>query len=345
MLSGWAITCSNAWPRNQMTRRGDIATVHGSENQRLTEVMAGGRPGAALVGSLLIVVAFLCVAVMSAFGKAAAAVPTAVVVLFQNGISLLLLLPLVLRHGIGELRTTRLPLHVVRAISGLLSQALFFLAVKKMALVDAVLLVNAAPLFIPFVALVWMKTRITPVVTAGLAIGFVGVLLILRPSPALLTNPAALLAVSAALCSAIALVSVNRLSSTDKPDTILFFYFLISTIAAFPFAMDGWQTPARTDWRYLIAIGVFMALAQLFIILAYQRATAERLAPFNYSVVVFSGLIGWLVWGNVPGPLAITGILLVCAGGTISIVCGGPSTKGFPISHGHWMHYRRKPSG
>lgn len=328
-----------------MTRRGDIATVHGPENQSLTETMAGGGPGSPIVGSLLIVVAFLCVAVMSAFGKAAAGVPTAVVVLFQNGISLLLLLPLVLRHGISELRTTRLPLHVVRAISGLLSQALFFLAVKKMALVDAVLLVNAAPLFIPFVALVWMKTRITSIVTAGLAIGFFGVLLILRPSSALLTNPAALLAVCAALCSAIALVSVNRLSSTDKPDTILFFYFLISTIAAFPFAMDGWQMPARTEWRYLAGIGVFMALAQLLIILAYQRATAERLAPFNYSVVVFSGLIGWLVWGNVPGPLAVTGILLVCAGGTISIVFGGPSAKGFPFGHGHWTHFREKPSG
>jgi drug/metabolite transporter (DMT)-like permease len=328
-----------------MTRRGEIATVHGPRCRSVTDTTAAGGPrGEVVVGSLLIVVAFLWVAVMSAFGKAAASVPTAVVVLFQNGISLLLLLPWVLRHGIGELQTTRLPLHVVRAISGLLSQALFFLAVKKMALVDAVLLVNAAPLFIPFVALVWMKVRITPIVAAGLVIGFVGVLLILRPSSALVTNPAALLAIGAALCSAIALVSVNRLSSTDKPDTILFYYFLISTIAASPFAIYGWQTPAGTEWRYLAGIGVFMALAQLFIILAYQRATADRLAPFNYSVVVFSGLIGWLVWGNVPGLLAVTGIVLVCAGGTISIVFGGRSGKGCPIGHGHWTTGEKEPA-
>ena len=298
--------------------------------------VASGPRDEAVLGSLLIVIAFLCVAVMSAFGKAAAGVPTAVVVLFQSGISLLLLLPWALRHGIGELRTTRLPLHVVRALSGLLSQALFFLAVKNMPLVDAVLLVNAAPLFILFVALVWLRTRITPVVAAGLVIGFVGVLLILRPSSTLFTNPAALLAIAAALCSAIALVSVNRLSSTDKPDAILFYYFLISTVAAAPFAIHGWQMPAGIEWGYLAGIGIFMALAQLFIILAYQRATADRLAPFNYSVVVFSGLIGWLVWGNVPGLLAVTGIVLVCAGGIISIVFGGPSGKGHPIGHGHW---------
>lgn len=304
---------------------------------------AGGGPqGEANVGSVLIVVAFLCVAVMSAFGKAAAGVPTSVVVLFQSGISLLLLLPWALRRGIGELRTTRLPLHVVRALSGLLSQALFFLAVKNIALVDAVLLVNAAPLFIPLVALVWMKTPITPIVAAGLIIGFLGVLLILRPSSALFTSPSAILAIGAAFCSAVALVSVNRLSSTDRPDAILFYYFLISTIAASPFAIYGWRMPVGIDWSYLAGIGVFMALAQLFIIFAYQRATADRLAPFNYSVVVFSGLIGWLVWGNVPGPLAVTGIFLVCAGGIISIVFGGPSGKGHPIGHGHWNISREK---
>jgi drug/metabolite transporter (DMT)-like permease len=289
---------------------------------------------------LLIVIAFLSVAVMSAFGKAAAAVPTGIVVLFQNGISLVLLLPWVLRQGTRDIRTTRLPLHVVRALAGLLSQALFFIAVRQMSLVDAVLLVNAAPLFIPLVCLVWLKLRVRPAVIASLAIGFVGIVMILKPSPALFAQPAALLAVAAALCSAIALVSVNRLSTTDRPDTILFYYFLISTAAAAPVAVAQWRTPVGAEWAYLGAIGLFMALAQLFIILAYQRSTASRLAPFIYSVVVFSGLIGWIVWDQVPDLLALVGIALVCAGGICSIVFGGGPAKahaeGHAIGHGHW---------
>ncbi|MFO1154661.1 MAG: DMT family transporter [Rhodospirillales bacterium] len=298
------------------------------------------RPPNVFLGTLLIVLAFLSVAVMSAFGKAASAVPTGIVVLFQNGISLVLLLPWVLHRGTADIRTTRLPLHLVRAISGLLSQALFFIAVKEMSLVDAVLLVNAAPLFIPLVVLVWLKRKIRPMVITSLVIGFVGVLLILKPSAALLTNPAALLATAAALFSAIALVSVNRLSSTDRPDTILFYYFLISTIAATPFAIAGWRPPVGVEWGYLAGIGVFMALSQLFIILAYQQSTAERLAPFNYSVVVFSGLIGWLVWDNVPDLVALIGIVLVCVGGILSIIFGGVAAKehakGHPIGQGHW---------
>jgi len=287
-------------------------------------------------GIFLIVVAFLCVAMMSAFGKAAANLPTGPLVFFQNGISLLLFAPLILRHGTKELRTTRLSLHIVRALTGLLSQALFFIAVKNIALVDAVLLANAAPLFIPIVALLWMRTAIRPAVIASLLVGFVGVVMILKPSAELLKDPAALIAISAAAFSAVALVSVNRLSSTDKSDTILFYYFFISTVATLPFAFMQWQTPQGNQWLFLLGVGVFMALSQLFIILAYKHATAAQIAPFNYSVVIFSGIIGWMVWNTSLDLTALFGIALVCAGGIASIVYTGKTqTHAFTLSHSH----------
>jgi drug/metabolite transporter (DMT)-like permease len=289
------------------------------------------------LGIALIVAAFFCVAVMSAFGKAAAAMPTAVIGFFQSFISLLVFLPWVLRRGLRELRTSRLPLHVVRALAGLASQVLYFWAVKQMSLVDAVLLVNAAPLFIPVIALLWQRTPITGAVLASLLIGFVGVALIIRPGPELLANPSSLIALSAALFSAIALVTVNTLSRTDRPDTILFYYFFIASLATLPFATAQWTTPTTAQWGWLAGIGVFMALAQLLIILAYQHATASQIAPFNYSVVVFSGLIGWIAWHDVLGPIALLGILLVSAGGIASIVLARPRPAGhaFWLSHGH----------
>ncbi len=289
-----------------------------------------------LLGIFFIVTAFFFVAVMSAFGKAASQVPTGPLVFFQNGISLLVFLPAVLRGGWAEVTTTRLPLHIVRALAGLLSQALFFIAVKSIALVDAVLLANAAPLFIPLVALVWMRTPVKLAVALSLIGGFIGVILILKPSAALLDNPAALIALSAAAFSAIALVSVNRLSSTEKSDTILFYYFLISTIATLPFAWWQWVTPHGMEWLYLLGVGAFMALAQLFIIMAYKYATAAQIAPFNYSVVVFSGLIGWIVWDQALDLVSLLGIAMVCAGGILSIIFNAPTQKhAFALSHGH----------
>ena len=287
-------------------------------------------------GIFLIVIAFLCIASMSTFGKAAANLPTGPLVFFQNGISLLLFAPFMLRHGTKELRTTRLGLHVVRALTGLLSQALFFIAVKNIALVDAVLLANAAPLFIPIVALVWMRTSIRPAVIASLLVGFVGVIMILKPSAELLKDPAALIAISAAAFSAVALVSVNALSSTDKSNTILFYYFFISTIATLPFTFMQWQTPQGNQWMYLLGVGVFMALGQLFIILAYKHASAAQIAPFNYSVVIFSGIIGWMVWHTALDMTALLGIALVCAGGIASILfTAKKQSHAFVLSHSH----------
>jgi drug/metabolite transporter (DMT)-like permease len=289
------------------------------------------------LGILLIVLAFFCVAVMSAFGKAASGVSTAIVSFFQSFISLVLFLPWILRHGLTDLRTNQLPLQIARAIAGLLSQVLYFWAVKEMTLINAVLLVNAAPLFIPLVALVWNRTPITRAVGISLFVGFVGVVLIIRPGLGLLTDPAALIALSAALFSAIALVSVNKLSGHNQPDTILFYYFFIASLATLPFAIVGWSAPTPREWGLLLGVGVFMALAQLLIILAYQNATASQIAPFNYSVVIFSGLLGWIVWNNTLDWISVLGIVLVCVGGILSVLLSSDARRSHGILpvHGH----------
>jgi drug/metabolite transporter (DMT)-like permease len=289
------------------------------------------------LGIVLIVVAFFCVAVMSAFGKAASGVSTATLSFFQSFISLVLFLPWTLRHGLADLRTKQLPLNIARALAGLFSQVLYFWAVREMSLIDAVLLVNAAPLFIPLVVFAWNRTPITRAVGISLLVGFVGVVLIIKPGADLLTNPSALIAMTAALFSAIALVSVNKLSSQNKPDTILFYYFFIASLATLPFAIASWSEPTAQQWGYLVGVGVFMALAQLLIILAYQHATASQIAPFNYSVVIFSGLIGWLVWHTTLGWVSGLGILLVCAGGILSILLApaARNSHGMLPVHGH----------
>lgn len=294
------------------------------------------------LGALLIVIAFLCVAIMSALGKAAGQVSTATIVFFQNFVSLLLFLPWVLRNGPASLKTSRPGLHILRACAGLLSQVLMFIAVKKMPLMNAVLLTNSAPLFIPLITWAWLKEKIGGILWASLLIGFIGVVLILKPNAALITNPAALVATSAAVFSAFALVTVNRLSTTETTQRILFYYFLISSIVTLPFSLAVGrpvQTLTMQEWVYLLGIGFFMAASQLLIILAYRHASASRIAPFNYSVVIFSGLIGWLVWKNAPDLLSLAGILLVTVGGILSTKFGGPNSRGHFGWIGRWNHH------
>ena len=224
----------------------------------------------------------------------------------------------------------------MRGLAGLLSQALMFAAVKKMPLMNAVLLTNSAPLFIPLIAWVWLKEKVGIIVWASLFIGFLGILLILKPGVQMLANPAGVIAISAALFSAFALVAVNQLSRDEPIKRILFYYFLISSVATAPFALLFWKAPSLKEWLYLAGIGILMAAAQLLIILAYQHATATSIAPFNYSVVIFSGLIGWVVWKNEPTLLSLLGVVLVTAGGVLSTKFGGPNSRGHLGWIGHW---------
>ncbi len=288
------------------------------------------------VGASLIVAAFLLIAVMSALGKAAGGLSPATIVCFQNGVALAVFLPWALRRGPPGLRTAHLALHLVRGLAGMLSQVLGFYALSKMPLLNVVLLTNAAPLFIPLVALAWLKERVSAATWVSLAVGFVGVVLILDPSPRLLRDPAAVVALAAAACSAVALVTVNKLSATEPTPRILFYYFLTATAATAPFLPLGWHAPSPGQWGCLAGIGGCMAASQLLIILAYHYAKPAAIAPFNYSVVVFSGLIGWLVWGDVPGWLALAGVALITVGGVMATTTAGPNGRGHLGWVGHW---------
>jgi drug/metabolite transporter (DMT)-like permease len=278
------------------------------------------RPENLRLGILLTLLGFLCVAIMSAFGKAASAsVSAGILVFFQCAISLLMLLPWVLWAGVADLKTRRLGLHLVRGIAGLLSQYFFFLAVSNISLLDAVLLVNAAPLFIPFVALIWLKTRIEGMLWLGLGIGFLGIIMILQPGAGVF-HWASLLALAAGGFSAIALVGQGRLTATEPASRILFYYFLISSVLTAPLAVAHWSAPEPSAWMWLLGVGVFMIVSQLLLVMAYAHASAARVSPFNYAVVVFAGLIDWLVWDRVPNLLSVAGVVLVCVGGVTATI-------------------------
>jgi drug/metabolite transporter (DMT)-like permease len=283
------------------------------------------------LGILLTVLAFLSVAIMSAFGKAAAPfVSSGVLVFFQNSISLVLLLPWVLRGGSANFTTSHLGLHVVRGVTGMLSQYFMFVALNYIPLVDAVLLVNAAPLFIPLITWIWLKQTISGKMWMSLIIGFIGIVLILQPGASVFSW-ATPLAIVAGVFSAIALVTVGRLNLTEPSARILFYYFLISSILTTPLVIIRWSPPEPKAWMYLIGIGVTMAIAQFLLIVAYEYASPSHVAPFNYSVVIFSGLIGWAVWNEIPNALSWVGTLLVCAGGILSVIHHHKRHRPFPM--------------
>jgi len=293
------------------------------------------------LGIVLITLAFFCAAAMSAFSKAAADVPPLLILFLQYGISFLVFVPFALGAGPGTLRTQHLGLQLFRSLAGSICQLLFFIAVGSIPLLDSVLLSNAAPLFIPLVVYVWFRKAVQPLVWVSLLIGLGGIVMIIKPGPQLFHNPASLIALVAGLFSALALVATNKLAETEPPVRILIYNFGFSTLLLIPFCIWAWKPLPWKTWLLLIGVGVFYALTQYLIIRAYRYASATELSPFNYTVVIFSGLLDWIFFGNVPDAIALFGTILICAGGILSIESGHAEGHGHAFGNGHWkLHWK-----
>jgi drug/metabolite transporter (DMT)-like permease len=290
-------------------------------------------------GIALITTAFLCSAIMSAFSKAAMGVPPLMILFLQYAISFLVFVPSALRLGPAHMKTERLGLHVFRSLAGSVCQLLFFVAVRSIPLLDSVLLSNSAPLFIPVVIFIWFRKTVQPMVWVSLLIGLAGIMLIIKPGPQMFHSPATLIALASGIFSALALVATNKLAETEPPVRILFYNFGISTVVLIPCAVWSWKALGLNQWALLVGVGVFYALTQLLIILAYRYASAAQLSPFNYTVVVFSGILGWVLFGSVPDAMAITGTVLICAGGVLSIEAGHVEGLGHTFGYGHWHSF------
>lgn len=296
------------------------------------------------LGIAFIVAGFFWAAAMGAVIKSLHGVSPLLTLFFQYAIAFACFIPSGLRMGRAALRTRHAGLQVFRSIAGSVCQLLFFFSLGTLPLLDASLLSNSAPLFIPLVVWLWFRKPVSRAVAVSLLIGLAGIVLTIHPGPQLVRNPAALLALASGVLSAIALVATNRLAETDPPSRTLLWNFGISTILLIPVAVAVWKTPSMRVWLLLFSVGVLYALTQWFIILAYRYASAAELSPFNYSVVIFSGILGWIFFAHVPGFGAIAGTVLICAGGILSIHTGHAEGKGawFGVGHWHW-HWKLAP--
>jgi drug/metabolite transporter (DMT)-like permease len=288
------------------------------------------------LGVFLITAAFFCAALMSAFSKAAVSVPPLLTLFLQYAISFLVFLPSATKVGPSVLKTQHFWLHFFRSTAGCVCQLLFFISVKSIPLMDSVLLSNSAPLFIPLIVYVWFRKAVQPLVWISLFMGLIGIVLIIKPGPQMLQNPASLLALFAGFFSALALVATNKLAETEPPLRILIYNFGISTFLLVPICISAWKPLTRTEWLLLAGVGGFYALTQYLIILAYRHASAAEISPFNYTVVIFSGLLGWQFFGNIPDRTALFGTVLICAGGILAIKAGHPEGLGQAVGSGHW---------
>ena len=262
-------------------------------------------------------------ALLGAFVRAASAMlPNEMVVFFRNALVLVFLMPLfAARRSLPAMSGGKMHLHVLRASAGLVSMYCYFYALAHMKLAEAVLLSYTSPLFIPIIAFLWLHEPLNRRIRIAVLIGFAGVLLILKPGLSIF-QPVALVALSAALFASLAMVTIRRMSDTERPESIVFFFTLLSTvISAVPLTW-AWQVPGREALVILVFLGLAAMAGQLLMTKGYGLAPAAQVGPFVYSSVVFASIIGRVFWGESLDPLSVVGSLLVFLAGITAARAG-----------------------
>ncbi|MBS99708.1 MAG: EamA family transporter [Oceanospirillaceae bacterium] len=243
--------------------------------------------------------------------------PVPVIVFMRNLMGLLLLAPLLLR-AYGELATKNIHLHLMRALVGVSSMACLYYSWSTLPLGQAALLKQTAPFFIPVVAFWWLGEAVPTRVKLALLIGFAGVALILNPQEGSIETGLFVGLLGAAL-GATAKVTVRRMHLTEPPRRIVFYFSLFGALlSSIPAAMH-WVTPNAATLIWLLGLGAASTLAQLLFTRAYAMVPAAQLGPFTYSSVVLAALVGWWLWDEMIAMMTILGMLLVFAGGVLTL--------------------------
>ena len=239
--------------------------------------------------------------------------PNEVVVFIRSAVSLLTLLPWVLRNGISILYTQRLGGHLWRAGFGVCAMYAFFYGIAHLQLAAAMLLTYSTPLFVPFIAWYWIKEKPPLMVFPAVLVGLVGIGFIVKPGFNEINYSASLVGISSGIFAACAMVSIRRISDTEPTPRIVFYFAALATLISSVPLLWAWQPPDSTTLAILVAAGISATAGQLCLTQAYVCAPAARVGPFTYMAVIFSALLAWLLWGESLDRWFVLGSILVIA--------------------------------
>ncbi len=276
---------------------------------------ADARSAAKRRGILWMLLTMLAFATMDAFAKYLTQSFSLPQVVWARYLFTAVLVVAMLGRRFPAALSTRQPvLQVARAIMALLTTGLFFAGLGLLPLADATALVVTSPIMVTALSLPLLGEPVRRRQWAGVAAGFAGAMIIVRPGGGVL-QWAALLPLAAAVLFSLHQITARILSRTDAAVTTLAYTAglgLLIASAAVPFF---WITPEPMEWLYMAAVGVFGCIGQFSLIKAFEAAPAAVVAPLAYSSLIWAALFGLVVFGDVPDAWTVSGALVIAASG------------------------------
>lgn len=284
-----------------------------------------------LRGITLKVLSVCCFVIMATLLKATETIPAGELVFFRCFFAILPVLVWLLWQGqIRVALQTANPLgHVVRALVGATSMGLGFFALTRLPLPEATAIGYAAPLLIVVFSALLLKERVHLFRWTAVAVGLVGVLIILWPRLTLFSSGqplgdaealGAITAFGGAVFSAFAMMQVRKLTRTERTEAIVVYFFVSASVLSLATIPFGWAMPTMEQAALLIAAGFFGGIGQLLMTSCYRYADMSVIAPFEYVSLLLTLIIGFAVFGDVPTLAMIMGAIIIVASGIAVIL-------------------------
>lgn len=246
--------------------------------------------------------------------------PTSQIMFFRCALALVPVLVIIaMRGGIVILRTRQVKLHLLRSGMGISAMGLAFYAFSLMPLAEAVSIMHTAPLFMTAFSVVLLREQVGIRRWSAVIIGFIGMLLVLRPGAGMLESGSLYMLGAAALIGGTTII-IRILGRIDDAVCITFYFTLTGVIASlFGLLLQSWISAPPLDLALLILVGFLGGLAQYLMTLSYQHLAVGTVAPLKYLTIVFSGIIGYFLWQEIPDLQSLLGIAIIIASGLYTL--------------------------
>ena len=231
---------------------------------------------------------------------------------FRYAIGLLVLTPVFIHMGWQNLRTKRFGLHCTRMVFAFTSNFLLIVSVIYLSLADAIAYTVSKPLFTTLVAVILLREVVNSHRWIATAIGFGGVLIILRPGTANM-DLTAFVAILSALTFAITNVLNRKLSKTEPTNRIMFYYHLFGVALFLGPTIWVWQMPIGKEWFLLTSLGVLNTAALFCFLRAFAVGEASAVGPAENMRLVYAALFGFFLFSEIPSIWTIMGATIIMA--------------------------------
>lgn len=241
--------------------------------------------------------------------------PVPQVLFFRNFLGLIPVLFLILqKRDYSLFKTKRHSGHFVRSFVGFFSMCCFFWSFAMLPLANATAIHFAAPLIITALSVVLLDEKVGIHRWSAVLVGLAAVLFMLQPAGD--GDPVgSLVAMSAAILAAFAMITVRKLGTTEHSLTIVFYFTAYSSLFSFVWMLFAWEMPDLTSAGYLLAVGLLGGCGQICLTYAYARAPAAFVSAFSYLGIVVAATLDFVIWQQVPGWQIWVGSFVVIGSG------------------------------